>query len=246
MYKKIYFALICWLVHLIAQGQSPTQVKVLFIGNSYTSRANIPALTSSIGSAMGVEIIPTVSAAEGANLKDHWNGKRGFKTKSLIANGGYDLVIIQDQSMRPIQRPFDTIEDIQRFYKFVKQHNVRLGLFMTWAKQHSANTQIQLDKTYSEGAEATNAILFPVGAAWLLAKATNPKIKLYDADGSHPSVYGGYLAALVFVEIITREFKLQSTRNIAETNILNLPGQENQFYINISRKASTSTKYEGN
>ena len=39
--------------------------------------------------------------------------------------------------------------------------------------------------------------MFPVGEAWLAARARDRSVPLYAFDGVHPSVEGSYLAALV-------------------------------------------------
>ncbi|HZK61293.1 MAG TPA: hypothetical protein VFC41_04400, partial [Anaerovoracaceae bacterium] len=48
-----------------------------------------------------------------------------------------------------------------------------------------------------------NLVLVPVGPAWQLTKSSYPDIKLYAADGIHPSPEGVYLSACVFYSTIT-------------------------------------------
>ena len=43
----------------------------------------------------------------------------------------------------------------------------------------------------------------PVGDAWERSLAERPAIVLHDADGSHPSPAGTYLAACVFYAVLT-------------------------------------------
>ena len=45
----------------------------------------------------------------------------------------------------------------------------------------------------------------PVGYAWLTAWLQNPQLDLWQADGSHPTEQGTYLAACVFYAVLFRQ-----------------------------------------
>jgi len=45
----------------------------------------------------------------------------------------------------------------------------------------------------------------PVGYAWLTAWLQDPQMDLWQADGSHPTELGSYLAACVFYAVIFRQ-----------------------------------------
>jgi PKD repeat protein len=51
-------------------------------------------------------------------------------------------------------------------------------------------------------AQDFTASVVPVGVAWKNVRAQYPTIELYNADESHPSIYGTYLAACVFYSSI--------------------------------------------
>lgn len=57
--------------------------------------------------------------------------------------------------------------------------------------------QIALAGGYEMFASALVAAVAPVGMAWWMSLAERPDIVLYQADGSHPSREGSYLAAAV-------------------------------------------------
>ncbi len=65
--------------------------------------------------------------------------------------------------------------------------------------------QFQVDIGYLGIAQELSARVAPVGYAWLLAMDQNPQLDLWQADGSHPSVQGTYLAACVFYAVIFRQ-----------------------------------------
>ena len=48
------------------------------------------------------------------------------------------------------------------------------------------------------------ATVSPVGAAWKYVRDNHPSIDLYTSDGSHPSIFGSYLAACVHYATIYR------------------------------------------
>jgi hypothetical protein len=86
--------------------------------------------------------------------------------------------------------------------------------FLTWAHrdglpesglQDYQTMQFQVDIGYLGIARELSAAISPVGYAWLLAKGQNPNLDLWQADGSHPSEEGTYLAACVFYAVIFRE-----------------------------------------
>jgi hypothetical protein len=65
--------------------------------------------------------------------------------------------------------------------------------------------QLQINTGYLGIARELNARLSPVGFAWLDAWRQNPNVKLWQEDGSHPSMQGTYLAAAVFYAVIFQE-----------------------------------------
>lgn len=58
--------------------------------------------------------------------------------------------------------------------------------------------QAQLEDGYGQIAQELDAPVAPVGTAWSTALQANPRLSLWQDDGSHPSEQGTYLAACVF------------------------------------------------
>ena len=65
--------------------------------------------------------------------------------------------------------------------------------------------QAGLRTAYTNAANDTGGIFAPVGDAWEATIAAYSAIDLHDSDGSHPSIYGSYLAACVFFTLLTGE-----------------------------------------
>jgi hypothetical protein len=83
---------------------------------------------------------------------------------------------------------------------------------MTWGRQNGDATycplyppvctyegmQARLRESYLELGLLNEATVSPVGAAWRYMRSLNPSFNLYQADESHPSIHGSYLAACTF------------------------------------------------
>jgi hypothetical protein len=65
--------------------------------------------------------------------------------------------------------------------------------------------QIQINKRYMGIAEELNVPVAPVGSGWLPAMKEHPELELWQADGSHPTELGTYLADCVFYTVIFHE-----------------------------------------
>ena len=51
-----------------------SKVRILFIGNSFTARNNLPGLLAQLAAARGKQVEHRLISAGGASLRNHWNG----------------------------------------------------------------------------------------------------------------------------------------------------------------------------
>ncbi|MCB0702370.1 MAG: hypothetical protein R2863_07835 [Candidatus Kapaibacterium sp.] len=188
----------------IAQFEKDT-LRVLFVGNSYTSISNMPHLVSLISDSTKVKLITTKSTAGGATLSDHWNGEKELKTKDVICSGLFDIVVIQAHSL-------ETIENKENFFKYskllcdlAKESGAKPYLYVTWSRQKYQHIQDKITKVYIEVAKVNECDLVLVGEAWKLARTIRPDILLYMSDGSHQNDLGAFLNACQFVGKFTGE-----------------------------------------
>jgi len=86
-------------------------LKVLFVGNSFTARNDLPGLVARLAAARGRRLEHRLISAGGASLRMHWN--KGEAPKA-IREGGYDYVVLQEQSTLPIK-------NAARFHENVRQ-----------------------------------------------------------------------------------------------------------------------------
>ncbi len=171
--------------------------RVLFVGNSFTMRNDLPGLWAGLAGAgnRGVELTSEVVAAGGASLRQHLNKNTAAL---LLAEGGWDLVVLQEQSTLPVKNPKRTLENIRDFHGVIADAGARMVLYMTWARLNAPETQAQLTATYDEAGAELGCTVVPAGLAWEQALRLDPPPALHDADKSHPTLAGSYLAACCF------------------------------------------------
>ena len=182
---------------------SETEQKVLFIGNSYTYFWNLPHVVQGLAESSDIKISTKQSTAGGVNLGQHWRGDRKLKSKSMIEEGDFDIVVIQDHSMRSIQAPDSLMYYGKQFSDLIKSTGAQPYVYMTWSRRWDPYMIETIQKEYTRLAEKINARIVPVGLAWQRALELRPELPLYDDDGSHQSSLGTYLNACVFYGVFT-------------------------------------------
>lgn len=196
--------LVCFSLTGSAQVEKDT-LKVLFVGNSYTYYENLPQIVSIISDKTNTKIVTKKSTIGGAKLSQHWLGQRGLKTKSIIKNGGFDIVVLQGHSMATIKEPDSLIKYSKLFCDYIKKHGAKPHFYLTWAREYTPETQGIITTGYAAITKDNKATLVPVGKAWALSQKLNPEIKLFTSDGSHPSRFGTFLTACAFVKTLLGE-----------------------------------------
>jgi hypothetical protein len=185
------------------QPRQPHQnLRVLFIGNSYTIYNDLPLIVKQLASSahesrpLEVHMV----AMMGATLQEHWED--GFALQAL-KQGRWDYVILQGQSLRPLTDPSLTYKYARLLDAEIKKAGAQTVFFITWAHRDQPEAQETITNLYMKLAKELGAAVAPVGPAWQKALKEDPHIDLYreDAD-SHPTPAGSYLAACVFYAIL--------------------------------------------
>ncbi len=166
--------------------------RLLFVGNSFTFRHDLPGLMAQMAPQ---SIESQMIVAGGASLRLHLNS--GAVQTALAEK--WDIVILQEQSTLPIKNTKRFHENVREMQELISETGAQTALYQTWARQNAPATQDTLNIAYENIGREIGALLIPVGAAWQAALAVQNDLPLYDSDGSHPSPLGSYLAACVFV-----------------------------------------------
>lgn len=186
--------------------------RVLFIGNSYTSVNDLPEMTRQLALSLGNTLVVASSMPGGTTFSQHC---ALAATQNLIAQGNWDLTVLQEQSQLPSFPPTQVAAQCLPYAaQLVSQ--VRAAspcaepvFYMTWGRENGdqqncaswplvctyAGMQQQLRQSYLQMAQDNSAECAPAGMAWKRMREEFPAINLYSSDGSHPSVAGSYLVA---------------------------------------------------
>lgn len=181
----------------MVSGSKYFDMRILWLGNSYTQRNDLPAIVADMASDRQppVRVEHERVIANGASLRRHWNAG---DAAIAIGRGHWDYVVLQEQSTLPIKNAIRYHENVRLFDKMIQRHDSKTVLYLTWARQNAPETQTALTDATMMIAEEIGALVAPVGLAWQQLLATQSELLLYDNDGSHPSAIGSYLAACVF------------------------------------------------
>ncbi|MDD2983495.1 MAG: PKD domain-containing protein [Crocinitomicaceae bacterium] len=214
--------LILSLSSLAHYSQAQMSKKVLFIGNSYTSANNLPQMVKDVTLSAGDDLIFDANSPGGQTLQNH---STNASTLAKIQVGGWDYVVLQEQSQLPAFPDGQVISSMYPYAKYldsiVNAYNTcaETIFYMTWGRKNgdAANcgffpplcTYQGMDSLialrYRYVAVQNNAILSPAGAVWKYLRANNPNIELYVSDESHPSEAGTYAAACAFYTTIFKK-----------------------------------------
>jgi hypothetical protein len=169
--------------------------RVLFIGNSLTGANDMPGMLVALAESAKVSPLPAVDVdwIPDFALIDHW---ALGSAKSLIANGHYDVVVMQ-QGPSSVAVNRDTLRlAVGLFAPIIRSAGGVPALFAVWP---TADRQVDFDRateSYQLAARDVSGMLFPAGEVWRAAWRRDPSIQLYAPDGLHPSALGSYAVAL--------------------------------------------------
>ena len=95
--RLVAYVLVLAVLSVVAQRcVSGPPTTVLFVGNSYTTSNDLPAMVRELAKDVGGHLDVEVRAPGGWWWRDHAGSS---ETLSLIADGGFEHVVLQEQSM---------------------------------------------------------------------------------------------------------------------------------------------------
>jgi hypothetical protein len=114
-------------------------------------------------------------------------------------------VVLQDQSLLPINDPETMYKYARLFDAEIKKAGAKTIFYLTWARQHQPENQTKLNDAYLNIAKELGALVAPAGIAWQTAFKADAKLELHSPDQSHPNPTGSYLTACVLYAVIFAE-----------------------------------------
>ena len=186
-------------------------LKVLCIGNSFTYYCGTPAMLKEIAWSEGHFVDISASLKGGWTMAKHLSLET---TDDMIAEGGWDYMFLQDQSLVPAKVGRDPKGMVQQIREMeavaVKVRTLspecKAVVENAWAYWKydfgSFKSLDDFDKNGKKGARILakavgNAEVSPIGQAFRIVRAERPDINLYHTDKHHQSVLGSYLKSCV-------------------------------------------------
>jgi len=180
--------------------------RVLFIGNSYTFVNQLPLMFKRLASSGHHRVRTGILASPGESLAQHVASPGTFQT---IGSFAWNIVVLQERGEYPAvanYRESEMYPAARDLVRKVRATGARPLFFLTWAKQRGwprygldyETMQADVDHAYEALGHQLHTAVAPVGPAWWTTLQRLHRVRLYLADGNHPSVEGTYLAACVF------------------------------------------------
>jgi hypothetical protein len=193
---------------------TPTSLALFFVGNSYTFVNDLPGRVKAVLTAQTAAVTTRVDSqtVPGAML-----GVFADDTAlpDRVANGAFDYVVLQAQSVEPVAYPEWFFEAAQSLGAMITKAGPKILYYATWARAPGDAVYDEawsggtaeamtagLEDAYVTAASLTGGTVVPVGRAFAMARVSAPDLGLYASDGSHPSPAGTYLAACTFAVVL--------------------------------------------
>ena len=222
--RRILIATIALLLPwaVLAQG---SKKNILFVGNSYTEVNNLPQLVQYVALSMGDTISTASNTPGGCTFNQHCTNQ----SMTLICQGGWDVVVLQEQSQYPSFPQHQVEAEVFPYAErlvdsiYAKNPCAEPMFYMTWGRKDGDQNNAQffpilgtyegmdsmLYERYMYMAHENDASVCPVGRVWRSLRTQHPDFELYMSDGSHPSMLGSYAAACAFYTMIFHRDPMQ-------------------------------------
>ena len=178
-------------------------VRVLFLGNSYTYVNDLPTVFRDLARSGGRNVETSMVANGGETLAQHAASPDSL---GAIRGSRWQFVVLQEQSEIPaLAAAWQTqmFPATETLVASIRSAGATPILLETWAHRDGlpdqglddAAMQAAITQGYRSLGAALGVAVAPAGEAWQTVLRANPTIALWQADGSHPSPAGTYLAA---------------------------------------------------
>lgn len=178
---------------------------VLFVGNSHTYFNNgVDYHVRQLVTTAHPQWLTRIQSHTmgGYTLQDHYTDG-GAAT--AINTGTWDLVVLQEQSSRPMEDPELFYQYAELLDGIITTTGADTGFYMTWAWRNNPEMYEPITGAYNYIGAYLDAMVSPCGISFHNAIAAADTINLYAPDNYHPSLLGTYLAACTFYGAIWNE-----------------------------------------
>ena len=122
----------------------PHQLSVLWLGNSYTFRNDVPSLVSQLAAADGVSLFHDVHAESSWSWELH---SKSAETLGKIRSRAWDVVVLQEQSTKPAYDSEEVCRDSVPYLEIlagqIRDNNpgTVIQFYLTWARPHGLQSE---------------------------------------------------------------------------------------------------------
>jgi hypothetical protein len=189
----------------------PEPASILFVGNSYSFE--VPKQLRKIAARNGRDLRIDQVTHGGWSLARHVQNE---ETLRKIREGGWDVVVIQEQSRIPSlphKRERAMFPNVRKLAGEARAHGAAPVLYQTWGRRDGDEWLLvkddfhamtrRLREGYHEAArDAGGLAIVPVGDVWEREVNAGNGGSLFLADGSHPTARGDLLTAQTFFDAL--------------------------------------------
>ena len=172
--------------------------RILFIGNSITYyNGGVDFHLQELVNAEGGNLLYCNSITQGgATLENHWNNP---SVHLEIANGNYDIVVLQERTSWPVDNPELFYEYATRLDSLITASGSETVIFFS-PPYRSVFDEMIAEQTiaFEHISDELDVMVVQVARAWQLSIAQNSNLELYMQDGNHPNNFGTYLNVCTF------------------------------------------------
>lgn len=169
---------------------------ILFLGGSILGSGGIDRALEVLASPIQQVCVESVVFPK-ATLEQHWHRE---ETQQKLTAKPWDVVVLQEQGLRPLEAPHKMQEYTALFSSAILQHGARPLLFIPWRRrEHKASTWRQICDVHQKIAQELKLAACYVGAAWERALLAAPDLVLLERGTNHASASGAVLTAACLV-----------------------------------------------
>ena len=210
-------------VSLVAVFMSATAVaddfeySVLLIGNSHSSRGNLPSVLRQLLESGGSASAHVEAARKWAFLEERL--ENNF-TQEILESRRWTHVVLQAQKYSTSGRYIYPTTAAEEWIRRSRKIGAQPILFPEWPRRGNLEEGARVHRLHMEIATREPACVAPIGLAWEIMLDANPGIRLHHRDGNHANRTGALLTAYVLYAVITG----RSTTEIPQISIRGVSG----------------------
>ncbi len=171
--------------------------RILFIGNSITYyNGGVDFHLQELVNSEDGNVYCNSITQGGATLENHWNNP---SVHLEIANGNYDIVVLQERTSWPVDYPELFYEYATRLDSLITVSGAETVLFFSPPYRSIFAEMIEEQAVAFEYiSDELDVMVVQVARAWQMSIAQNHNLELYMEDGNHPNNFGTYLNVCTF------------------------------------------------